>query len=606
MIKNNEYETKKINKRTNVLLYFMFMFIAIISARVIQLQFFEHEKYAIKSINNVTKDIKISPRRGNIYDKNNNLIATNRPLYELIILPEKIYGYRENKEDSIDNLFRDLSKIIDISIVNLVKKKNEILKSSSFIEVVLMSDLTESQLSEITANLKYIDGVSVNVKYVRSYPFPKMYLSLLGYVGRIDDKDLIEYKDLNVLKNDFMGKIGLEKSLNERLYGKVGIEKVIINAAGKIIDRYKNIKPVHGEDIYLSIDHELQKIAYDSLTTQNKKGAVVAMDLETGDILAFFSNPTYDANKFIKGISHKDYARDFKKDTPLFNRVIQGQYPPASTIKPFMAMAAYSGDFIDPKEVIFNAGRYRINKQVFRDWKRSGHGNLDMKGAIARSSDVYFYKLAHQMGIDYIHDYLSYFGFGERVDIPFPNQASGLLPSNSWKKRVHKEPFYAGDTVIVGIGQGAFLATPIQLLRSTSIIALNGRDILPKFEKKQEIKFNEDLKIPKEYYLPAKEGMKDVIHSDIGTSRDKEKTLGDYLMAGKTGTAQVFSTKGEINYENEDMPEHLKDHGLFISYAPYDNPKIAVVVVVEHGYSGNSSAAPIAIDITNKYMESIK
>ena len=601
MLKNNELENKIANKRTKILIYFIFLLFLIIISRVFFLQFMEYEIYNKKSYKNVIKEIKLSPKRGDIFDRDGIVIAGNRALYELTVVPEKIYGYRKDKIWSIDNLFLNLKGVVDTDSLDLGAIKKKIINSSSFKEVLLLSDLTELQLSSLTANIRYIDGLSINARYVRNYPYNDLFLSLLGYVGRISEKDLKEYKGLNLLSNDFIGKIGLEKEFNDKLYGSPGTDKIVINAYGKIIDRKKNIPALKGLDINLSIDTDLQTIAYDSLNKINKKGAVVAVDLKSGEVLAFFSNPTYDANKFIKKISKKEYARVFKKDSPLFNRVIQGQYPPASTIKPIMGMAAIQGDFIDYDEIVNCGPYYKIGSHKFRDWKRWGHGKIDMKQAIAVSSDVYFYKIAHKMGIEYIHDFFSLFGYGELIDIPFPTQKSGLLPSNKWKKRVYKEPFYAGETVIVGIGQGAFLATPIQMLNSVAIIANKGKKIKFSFIKGKKIAYDTPSKLPEGLFEIAHESMKEVMHGKKGTARMSTKGL-DFVMAGKTGTAQVFSTRGEVDYDNEDTPEHLKDHGLFVGFAPFDNPKIAVAVIVEHG-EGASSATPIAIDIMTKYLE---
>lgn len=601
MLKNNELENKVANKRTKVLLYFIFILFLIIISRILFLQFLEHDKYKEKAYNNVTKEIKLSPKRGVIYDRDHNEIAGNRALYELTIVPEKIYGYRKNKKESVDKLFNDLENVIDLTEIDQEKTKNKILNTPSFKEVVLLSDLSELQLSSLTANIKYIDGLAINARYVRQYPYNDLFLSLLGYVGRISEEDLKKYPDLDLLSNDFLGKIGLEKEFNKKLYGEPGIDKIVINAYGKIVDRKKSIPPKNGDDIVLSVDTDLQKIAYDELNKINKNGAVVAVDLETGEILTFFSNPTYDANKFLKKISQEEYDKFFKKESPLFNRVVQGQYPPASTIKPIMSMAGLQGEFIKSDDIINSGAYYTIGTQKFRDWKKWGHGKIDMIQAIAVSSDFYFYKLAHNMGIEYMHDFISFFGYGKIVDIPFPNQKSGLLPSNEWKQKVYKEPFYAGDTVIVGIGQGSFLATPIQMLNSTSIIANEGKQLKFHFFKNEKPEITYNVNVKNEYFKVAKEGMREVMHGQKGTGRNYVKNL-PFIMAGKTGTAQVFSTNGQVEYKNEETLEHLKDHGLFIGFAPYENPKIAVAVVVEHG-EGSSSATPIAVKILTKYLE---
>jgi penicillin-binding protein 2 len=557
----------------------------------------QKEFYSAKAYSNVTKEIKISPQRGIIYDSDGKVIAGNRALYELVIIPEKVYGYKKNKKDSLNKLFDDLENLIKLDRVKLVEK---ILNSKSFKEVILSSDLNKTQLSKLTTNLKYIDGVFISAKYVRDYPYKDLYFSYLGYVARINKQELNTYSYLNILPNDFMGRIGLEKEYNDVLYGKVGSEKVVINAYGKIIDRKKSIKPQNGKDIHMSIDTDLQQIAYEEL--KGKKGAIVASNIETGEILAFYSNPTYDANKFIKGISRKEYNANFKKDSPLFNRVIQGQYPPASTVKPFVGLAAMQGNFIEADEIVTCGPYYKIGKAKFRDWKRWGHGKIDMVQAIARSSDVYFYKIAHKMGIDYMHDFLSYFDYGKKLDIPFDNQKSGILPSNAWKMKTQNEPFYAGDTVIVGIGQGSFLATPIQMLNSVMILANNGQKIKMQFEKNSKRLVTDTININNEFVKIAKNGMKEVMHGKFGSARSVGRKL-DFKMGGKTGTAQVFSTKGEIEYENDEIPEHLRDHAMFVGYAPFDSPKIAISVIVEHGKSGSGTAAPIAAKIISKYLE---
>jgi penicillin-binding protein 2 len=600
-LKNNEYENRVANVRTKALLYFVGVLAIIIISRLLYLQSFEHETFSKKAYRNVIKDIKLSPKRGIIYDRDNNVIAGNRALYELTIVPEKIDGYRKNKQESVINLFKSLESVVDLSHINKTKIIKKIVNTPSFKEVVLLSDLTEEALSALTFNVKYIDGLSISARYVRNYPFNDLYLSLLGYVSRVSESDLKEYSDMNILSNDFIGKIGLEKYYNKSLYGEVGIDKIVINAYGKIVDRKQNILPKNGKDLNLSIDTDLQKIAHDGLNSIDKKGAIVAMDLKSGEILTFFSNPTYDANKFIKKISQKEYNKVFKKDSPLFNRVIQGQYPPASTIKPLIGMAALDGKFINKDEIVDCGPHYLIGKQKFRDWKRWGHGKIDMIQAIAVSSDVYFYKIAHKMGIDYIHDFLDNFGFGKLLDIPFKNQKKGILPSNEWKKKVYNEQFYAGDTVIVGIGQGSFLATPLQVLNSISIIANNGKQLKMQFEKGSLPEITNTINLNKDYLKNIQLGMKEVVHGEKGTARNYAKNI-KFTMAGKTGTAQVFSTKGEIEYDNEKIPEHLKDHGLFVGYAPFDNPKIAVFVIVEHG-EGSSSAAPIALNIVTKYLQ---
>lgn len=605
MYKINEEELSKINTRTKVFILFIFVLFSIIFARLFQIQVYNSKHYYEKSINNVTKEIDISPKRGDIYDRNGKLIASVRPIYNIQVLPEKIYGYKKNKKESLDDFFKEITAFINIKEDRISELKEKILKTPSFKEVTLVEDISQEQLSEMTYNLKYVDGISLSVSYVRHYPDGDLFLSALGYVGKISKKELQNPENSYVLSNDYIGKTGLEKTHNKSLYGVSGKETVLINANGKIVARQKSLQPVNGQDMYVSLDKDLQQIAKDEFLKLNKKGALIATNIKTGEILAFYSNPSFDANKFVSGLTKKEYNDVFSTNSPLFNRVTQGTYAPASTIKPFMSLAALSGKFIEENEIVKCGPYYSIGTQKFRDWKKWGHGEVDTVKAIASSVDVYYYKLAHQMGIDYMSDYLRYFGFGEKVELEIANQKSGLLPTNSWKLKTYKEPFYAGDAVVVGIGQGSFSATPIQLMNALMILLNKGEKIKLNFEFGSEKQVISKFDINESYLKTVKEGMRAVMHEKFGTSYKHGKGL-DFVMGGKTGTSQVFSTKGEIEYENDEMPEHLRDHGLFMGYAPFDDPEIGVTVVVEHGNSGNSTAAPIAIEVIKKYMEKKK
>lgn len=600
MLKINEEELKKINQRTKIFILFFTILFSIIFSRLAYLQIFEKEHFQKKAIDNVTKEIKISPKRGIIYDRNGKVIADNKSIYVLQVLPEKIYGFKKNKRDSIKQFFKEIS-FLNIEQEKLDEIEEKIIKSPSFRPITILEDISEKTLSEITYKSKYIDGLSVNVSYVRNYPHNDLFFSLLGYVGKITKEELKNEENNYMLSTDYIGKTGLEKYLNKELYGEIGIEKVMINANGKVIYRSEDKLPINGKDIRLTVDYDLQKIAKEEFEKIQKKGAIVAMNVKNGDILAFYSNPSYDANKFVKGISKDEYKLLSKGDSPLLNRVIQGQYPPASTIKPYMSIAALEGDFIDPKKEIFCGPDFKIGNQRFRDWKKWGHGKVDMVQAIARSVDVYYYKLAVDMGIDYIYDFLKYFGYGREVQLPFAHQSIGLLPSNKWKMKTLKEPFYAGEIAIIGIGQGNFMVTPIQMLNALSILLNYGDEIKMNFLLSEDKKILNKFNFNKSYVDIAKDGMKEVMNGDNGTSR-KYKKETDFTMAGKTGTAQVFSTKGEIEYENEEMPEELRDHGLFIGFAPYEDPEIAIAIVVEHGSSGNSAAAPIAVALEKEFM----
>jgi penicillin-binding protein 2 len=601
MIKNNEYELKRINGRTKILVAMVVLLLMVIVMRVYYLQHVEHEGHQQRAYKNATRTIEVAPKRGDIYDRSGRLIAGNRGWYDLVVVPEQIHGYKRDKEIAIADFLKTLSDIVPLEKPKLKKIGKAIRNSYAHNEVIVSSDLPEASLTAFTVNQRYIDGLYIKAKFVRDYPDNDLFLSYLGYVGRVAKSDLASGRDY-LLKDSFVGKSGLERVHDLFLHGQRGLEKAVLNASGRVVDRIRINAPRHGEDLHTTIDYELQKIAYDTFSVAGKKGAAVAMDLSSGDLLTFFSNPTFDANYFVKGIPQSVYDKHFSVDSPLFNRVVQGQYSPASTVKPFVALGALEGDFIDAGEIVTCGGYYRIGKQKFRDWKRQGHGKIDMIQAVARSSDVYFYKLADKMGISYLHDFLKLFGYGERPDVDFTSVKSGLLPSDEWKRRVHNEPFYTGDTVIVSVGQGAFLATPLQMLTSVSILANDGDRVKPRFLQSSPVVRDHPVNFTVENLAVAKAAMKEVVHGKRGTARSHNRGL-NFEMAGKTGTSQVFSTRGEIDYENEDMPEHLRDHGLFISFAPFDDPKIAVAVVIEHGESGARLAAELAVKLTTAYLK---
>jgi len=591
MLKNNELEIRKINKRTKFLIGLIVLFFLIITIRFFHINLIQSSKLKEKAIDNITKKEYISPERGDIYDRNNNIIATTTHIYTVNIIPEKI----SEKE----NLIIKLSNILNIKKEEIEKTINS---SVSFKKVQIKDNLNEEEFNKILDISEIFPSIKISSKKVRKYNYNDLFLHSLGYVGKVSRNDLKEYKDLNILKNDYIGKTGIEKELNYTLYGQRGIKEKIINASGKVIKEYIKKSPKKGKNIKLTLDLELQKIAKEKLG--NYKGAVIAINPKNGEILAYYSNPSYDANKFIKGISQKEYKKVFSKESPLFDRITQGAYPPASTIKPFISIAALIGDFIDPEKEVFCGPYFRIGNKKFRDWKRWGHGDINMVQSIARSVDVYYYKLGFEMGVDFIHDVLQYFYFGKNVPIQFleKKQNSGLLPSNKWKIEKYKEPFYKGEEVVISIGQGQFMTTPLQMAYSNMLLANNGFQHTLSFIKDEKLNQNsKKIDIPQKYIDIVKEGMREVMHGEKGTGRSHAKDI-NFIMAGKTGTSQVFSTRGEIDYENEDIKEELRDHGLFNAFAPFENPEIAVTVVAEHSGSGSKGAAPIAMEIIKAYM----
>lgn len=601
MLKNNEFELKKINTRTKSFIIIIFLFFSIITSRVFYLQIVKGSEFKSVAEKNIIRENKLLPERGNIYDVDGKLIAGNKNIYSLFVLPEEIKGFKGNKETrkkAIETFIDLLSKKIDIE--NKEELLNKILKARTYLEFNIKSNLTEEELKILMSNKDYLDGLRFKSETVRHYPDNDLFFHIVGYVSKSDRRDLEIYSDIDILLNSYIGKVGIEKYFNRELYGKNGLEEIKINAHGRIKSKDLIKSPEKGKDIYLTLDRDIQLLAKEEL---KHKGAIVALNAKTGDIIAYYSNPTYDPNKFVSGLTRKDLEYINSKDSPLIDRIIQGQYPPASTIKPFIGLAAMVGQYITGDRVVRCGPHYQIGTHRFRDWVKQGHGDTDMIKSIARSVDVYYYRLGHEMGVDYMHDFLYQYGFGQKV--PFnlkQNQQIGLLPNNHWKKKMHNEPFYPGEEVIIAIGQGQFLITPLQLAYATKLLVNNGEKYNLNFIKGKSKEIIGKINAPKEHLEYVKQGLKEVVHGRMGTARDIRKFI-KYESGGKTGTAQVFSTRGEIDYDNAEIPEHLRDHGWYMGFAPYDDPEIVVVVLTENSGGGGSNSAPIAAKIMNLYLD---
>lgn len=604
MQRNKKQEQRVMTNRGKVLVVFCLSLFLILFSRLVFLQLMGKDKYQGLRSNNVVKTSYITPERGDIFDRKGNQIAGNRGLFTAIVIPEKLKGFRKDKIGVSNNFVKEMAEIIDLSEKEQLKIAKRIRTSPIFSEVVIKSDLTQEELAEITLNKKYIDSLDINSIKVRDYYKGETYINVLGYVGKVSASDL---KDSNrYLGNlDYVGKSGIEKLKDEELFGVHGEEKIGINAYGRKISRKKAKDSVSGSDLSLTIDDDLQELSYKLLG--DKRGAVVALDPNSGQILALASTPTYDPNKLIKGISSKEYNKVFNniKSSPLFNRAVSGQYAPASTIKPFVSIAALLGDWTTAEKKYWCGPYYQLKGSTrrFNDWKPQGHGWLTMTQAIERSADVYFYKMGKEMGIDYIHDVMSHFGFGKSTGSLIQGEKAGLLPSTAWKKRVKGESWYTGETLIASIGQGFMLSTPLQLAQATSIMVNGGKNYKPTILLDEKSELLSEIDIPVEYTEVAKKGMSDVLFGEYGTARKWKRKLIRYSQGGKTGTSQVYSTKGERPDKNVEMPEHLKDHALYIGFAPYDNPKIVISVVVENIGGGSTYAAPIGIEVMQRYLD---
>ena len=491
MQRNKKQEQITITKRGHFLVFFCLFLFVVIFSRLAFLQLINQEEFQSLKTNNITKKNYITPERGDIFDRNGEKIAGNRGLFSITVVPEKIDGFSKNKQKVAKEFVTELSSLINLTENEQNKLIKKLKTSPLFVEIVIKSDMTVEELALVTSNRKYINSISITSTKVRDYIKGSEYINVLGYVGKVSSKDLITAEG-RLTNLDYVGKSGLEKKYNSLLMGTHGEEVIGVNAYGKTIKTKKIKSASKGSDLHLTLDSELQSLAYELLG--DEKGAIVALDPNTGEILALASTPTYDPNRLIKGISKKEYNKVFvnPESTPFFNRAISGQYPPASTIKPFVSIAGLLGDWVNPEKKYWAGPYYQIkgSKRRFNDWKPTGHGWIDMRQSIEMSADVYYYKLGQSMGIDYIHDVMQFFNFGKKTGIGLKGEKEGLLPSTEWKKRVKKESWYTGETLIASIGQGFMMSTPMQLAQATAIMVNGGKNYKPKLLKNDEKKNN--------------------------------------------------------------------------------------------------------------------
>ncbi len=575
---------------------FILILTAILIGRLIYLQIAGHEHYATMSKSNRIKMMPIPPTRGIIYDRHNRILADNVPSYSLEIIPEQVKDINETL-----TRLQELLGFSDDKIKQFMKQKK---REKRFTSIPLLLRLSDEDVAKFAVVRPFFPGVDAKARLVRHYPYQELTSHVVGYVGRINEKELKTLPEANYRGTFHIGKIGIEKTYETELHGQAGYSEVETNAQGRAVKTVSSKNPTPGIDIHLTLDVDLQKTAYDALADFN--GAVVAIEIKTGDILVFTSRPGFDPNPFVNGISTKAYrALQKSKDQPLFNRALRGQYPPGSTLKPFVGLAGLEYNVIDFKQKLFCPGFYQLPKvkHKYRDWKKWGHGMVDLNASITQSCDVYFYDLARTLGIDRIHQFLNQFGFGQKTGVDLVGEKAGLLPSRAWKKAVRNQPWYPGETLITGIGQGFMQVTPLQLTYATAILANSGKMIPPRLSRNQTPKKLKDLNLSPENLNNVISSMINVIHGARGTARSLQKGI-DYQIAGKTGTAQVINIKQDEEYDEEKIAKKFRDHALFIAFAPATDPQIAVAVIAENGGHGGSVAAPIAGKIIRQYLTS--
>ncbi len=606
-LKDHFIEQRIFHNRSIVAVIFTIVLFSLLIVRLFFLQITSHEHFSTLSQNNRVSIQAIPPTRGLIYDRNGIILAENSPSYTLEITPEQT--------TDIDALLEELSTLVTLRDIDIKKFKKEVKRKRRFEGIPLRFRLSDEEVAIVSVNLHRLPGVDIKAQLSRYYPYGKETAHVVGYVGRINEKELKRLPVTNYRGTNHTGKLGVEKSYEALLHGQVGYQKVETNVRGRVLRVLERSNPVPGDDLYLNLDIKLQQVAIDAF--ENKRGALVAIDPENGQILAMVSMPDYDANLFVNGIDSKTYnALNTSWERPLYNRTILGSYPPGSTVKPFYALAGLELNAIQLDHQIFCPGYYRLKGKAhkYRDWKKWGHGKTNISKSIIQSCDVFYYDLAVQLGIDKMHSYMSGFGFGQKTGIDILGERSGLMPSREWKKRVRKQVWFPGETVIAGIGQGYVLVTPLQLALATATLANGGQYFQPQLVGAIQRKVDpvprrvlpqatHNISITRpENWLKIYASMKAVIHSARGTARRLNKPGLRYQIAGKTGTAQVFSVAQDATYNEAELEERLKDHAVFMSFAPANNPKIAIAVIIENGGHGGSVAAPIAGKVIEAYL----
>ncbi len=602
-IKNRQQEIQLFTQRTLFMGITMSVCILVLLTRLIYLQIYQHGIYTTLSWRNQVNLLPMGPARGLIFDRKGVLLAENTPIFNLVVVPNRV-------QDLVTTI-KEVEKVIPLQQSELDQFYQLESESHSFDEIPLKTRLSEDDVARFVVNQFRFPGVHIKVQLARYYPYGAAFAHLLGYVGRIDENDLAHIDKTNYKGTESMGKLGIEKFYEENLHGTVGFEAVETDATGRAVRTLKIQEPIPGKNLTLTVDANLQLQAINALA--GRRGAIVAIEPQTGEILALVSQPGFDPNLMSRGIDRNTYKTwQQSPEQPLYNRAIRGQYPLASTIKPFLALGALMDDVVDPKDSISDPGWFRLPTaaHVYRDWKKEGHGIVNLYKAIIVSCDTYFYGLSVKLGISRIAQTLNRFGFGDLTYIDVEEELPGLVATPAWKQKHYHQPWYLGDTVVAGIGQGYLLTTPLQLAHAATILANRGMAYQPHLLKATGVvaKDNPANTVPGKKVIDTEQqnwdlvlgAMKEVVGTPQGTAFARFG-VAPYTTAGKTGTAQVFNLKGrERGYDQSKLPEFLRDHSLFIAFAPVENPLIAVAVVVEND---KVSAPIVARQVIDFYMQ---
>ena len=592
-------------RRFKILLLVLVLLLFLIVIRLFWLQIYKNDFYLERSKSNSERIEPIKPLRGLIFDRNDNILAENILTYNLEL------GIENKSTEELNSIIGELTTILPISehekdLFFKMRSERKFLR-----KIPLKTNINNEELSFFASKKFLFPDVTLKEEFLRSYPHGIENAHLIGFINRISKKDLEKIQNNHEMLDDYfgmthIGKQGIENSFENDLRGKSGFKRIRVNAKNSFIAEIENKKALDGQDLILSIDLDLQRKSHELL--KNYKGSLIMTDISNNEVLAYQSNPSFDPNLFVNGISFVDWDKlNTDPSKPMLDRVTNAAYPPGSTIKPFLSIAGLENNIINEDYSINDPGFYQLpkTKKIFMDWKKEGHGNVNIISAIAESCDVYFYDLAYRLGIEKMDSSLSKFSFGQKTGINLPTEKRGILPSPEWKLKQHKKKWNAYETINTSIGQGDFLSTPAQLVYGLNIL-LNNKQMPPLSlikNKFSNVSLSEENITNEKYVEIVKKGMQEVTSSN-GTFRSIANNNSNKI-AGKTGTAQVFSLKNQA-YDEDNIADHLKDHSLFIGYAPYDHPQVSIAVIIENGGHGSTVAAPIAKKMIDFYFETIK
>lgn len=608
-IRDYTAEAKLFTRRAIVAFISILAFVGVLLGNLYYIQVEQYQDYKTRSNDNRIKIVPIAPNRGLIYDRNGKLLASNRPVFNLEITPEKVAD--------IDQTIAGLRKIVPISDEQVETFKKERLQTRRFSSVPLLTQLSEQDVAKISVYQYKFPGVEVTAVLKRYYPYGSALTHVLGYVSRINDRDIRRLTEEDKISNyqatHDIGKIGIERFYENTLHGTSGYQEVEVNSRGRVIRTLKYVPPIPGKDLVLNLDIDLQQYAFKLM--DKRRGSIIILDPKDNGVLAMISSPSYDPNAFVHGISSKAYNKLLNDpDRPLVNRATLGIYPPASTVKPLIAVAALSEGVITPETTRNDPGIWYIpnarSHKGYRDWSRWGHGVVDVKKALEESVDTFFYQVAFDLGIDRLSKWMNKFGYGELTGIDLHEESSANMPTREWKRARHRTQWYQGDTIPVGIGQGYWTATPMQIAKALSVLVSHGKVRAPHLLRATIDKTAPSAKpvlspiktypsitgVKESYWNLAEEGMHLVATGHRGTAR-RSFYGAKYEAAVKSGTAQVYGLKEGEKYNADDIAEHLRDHALLMGFAPLDDPKVIVSMVLENAGGGSGVGGPIARQI---------